>query len=108
MGSYSVRPAQRALLTLEGIEAACRKHFGVGDRAADSVVARFGAIEELRACPAKTEIRVDLRMNPQVESAVAGETIRRYNHFLEEITGYSAKERAQRARKAALAAKSSG
>ncbi len=108
MGSYSVRPAQRALLTLEQIEASCRKHFGVGNRVGDSVVARFGAIDELRLRPAKTEIQVDLRMNPQVESAVAGETIRRYNHFLEEVTGYSAKERAQRARKAALAAKGSG
>ncbi len=43
-------------------------------------------------------------MNPKVPEEVARETIARYNRFLEEATGFSAKERAKRLRKSATAA----
>jgi len=42
-----------------------------------------------------------VRTNPRVDEAVARESIARYNRFLEEVTGYSSKERARRLRKSA-------
>ena len=104
MGTYGVRPALRAQLTLARVEEVCRLHFDGGARAGDSVVVKYGAIDELKVRPNKTELIVELRMNPKVDPAVAGETVRRYNRFLEELTGYTAKERAKRAQRAARAA----
>lgn len=80
----------------------------MAERTADSVTARYGAIDSLTARPGKGELLVELRMNPQVPNDVAAETIRRYNRFLETLTGYSAKERAKKAQKAAKGAGSTG
>lgn len=80
----------------------------MAERAADSVTARYGAIDSLTVRPGKGELLVELRMNPQVPNDVAAETIRRYNRFLETLTGYSAKERAKKAQKAAKGAGSTG
>lgn len=80
----------------------------MAERATDSVTARYGAIDSLTVRPGKGELLVELRMNPQVPNDVAAETIRRYNRFLETLTGYSAKERAKKAQKAAKGAGSTG
>jgi len=47
-------------------------------------------------------------MNPKVPNDVAAETVRRYNRFLETLTGYTAKERAKKSQKAAKAAAAAG
>ncbi|MCI4348369.1 MAG: DUF5611 family protein [Thermoplasmata archaeon] len=108
MGSYSVRPAVRAQLTLDNIVAACEAEFGVAERSADAVSSRYGAIDSLVARPGKGELLVELRMNRKVANEVAGETVRRYNRFLETLTGYTSKERAKKAQKAAKAAATAG
>lgn len=104
MGSYSVRPAVRAQLTLDRIATVCRQEFGTAERSADSVTARFGAIDSLIVRAGKGEILVELQMNSAVPNDVAADTIRRYNRFLEALTGYTAKERAKKAQQAAKAA----
>jgi hypothetical protein len=108
VGSYSVRPAARAQLTLDRIAETCQAEFGVAERSSDAVTSRYGAIDSLVARPGKGEILVELRMNPKVPNEVAAETVRRYNRFLETLTGYTAKERAKKAQKAAKAADSKG
>jgi len=108
VGIYSVRPAVRAQLTLERIAAVCETEFGVAERSADSVVSRYGAIDSLTARPGKGGLLVELRMNPKVATDVAAETVRRYNRFLESLTGYTSKERAKKAQKAAKAGAPAG
>lgn len=103
MGVYIVKPALRADLTLDRLLATCQQEFGDGERAEDSVTAHYGAIDGLTARIGKGELQIDLRMNPKVAPEVAAETIRRYNRFLETLTGYTAKERAKKAQKAAKA-----
>jgi hypothetical protein len=103
-----VRPAARAQLTLDRIAATCQEEFGTADRAADAVTTRYGAIDSLTVRPGKGELLVDLQMNPSVPNDVAAETIRRYNRFLETLTGYTAKERAKKAQKAAKRAAPTG
>lgn len=61
----------------------------------------YGALAGMKVWADGKELAVEVTMNPKVEEAVAQETIRRYNRFLEDVTGYSAKERASRLRKAA-------
>ena len=108
MGSYSVRPAARAGLTLEKIAQTCQAEFGVANRSADAVTTQYGAVESLTVRPGKGELIVELRMNPNVSNEVAAETVRRYNRFLETLTGYTAKERAKKAQKAAKSAAKEG
>ncbi len=101
MQSYPVRATHRRNLELAAIAGIARSHFDSAEVGPTDVIARYGAIEELRARPDGRALAIDLRMNPKVEEAVARETIARYNRFLEEITGYNSKERARRLRKSA-------
>jgi hypothetical protein len=96
---YPMRASARSELDLERLETLCRTHFDDARRDGEAVVSRYGAIEEIRAWPSGKELAVDMRMNAKVDEAVARETIRRYNQFLEDATGFSAKERAKRLRK---------
>ncbi len=101
MQRYPVRQSHRASLAGPSLETIARRHFDGIDRDGEVVRARWGAIERIEMAAEGRELRVDVEMNPKVEEAVAAETIRRYNAFLEEATGYSSKERAKRLRKAA-------
>lgn len=103
MQKYPVRPSHRRNLEPAALAAITRSHFD--DTAIDgpAVTARWGAIERLSARPDGRELAIDLTMNPKVPEGVAAETIARYNRFLEEATGYGAKERARRLRKAVTA-----
>jgi hypothetical protein len=98
---YPVKASHRVNLVPERLEELCRVHFGAADRADGRVATHYGAISSLRAWGEGREIAVELTMDPKVDEIVAGETIRRYNRFLEETTGYSSKERAKRLRKTA-------
>lgn len=103
-----MRPSVRAQLTLDRIATVCQEEFGVAERTQESVSSRFGAIDSLTVRPGKGEIQVELQMNSKVANEVAADTIRRYNRFLEALTGYTAKERAKKAQQAAKAAAGKG
>jgi hypothetical protein len=98
---YPVRPTHRKNLDAAPLLAIARTHFGVAESDGSAVTARWGALERLSVRGENKELVVDLTMNPKVDVGVAAETIARYNRFLEETTGYSAKERAKRLRKSA-------
>jgi len=99
--TYPVRPTHRKNLELAVIGAIARKHFATAEVRPADVRASFGALEELLARPDGKALAVEVRMNPKVDTTVAAETVGRYNRFLEELTGYSSKERAKRLRKSA-------
>jgi hypothetical protein len=100
---YPVRTRERGNLNPVALERILRNHFGSATVDGDTVSAAYGAIETLKARAQGRELAVELRMNPKVPDEVARETIARYNRFLEEVTGFSAKERAKRLRKSAPA-----
>jgi hypothetical protein len=99
MQEYPVRATHRKGLTPESLVAACGRHFEGAAIEGDAVVAHWGAIEKLSTRAAGKSLGVELKMNPKVEESVARETIRRYNDFLQDATGFNAKERAKRLRK---------
>ena len=101
MQTYPVRTTHRKNLTLGAIGELARRHLGNVEVGPTEVHASFGAIERLVARPEGRGLALEVRTNPKVEEAVARETIARYNRFLEELTGFSAKERAKRLRKSA-------
>lgn len=101
MQTYPVRADHRRLLELDNLAEIARHHFENVTSLPTEVTATYGALERLSARPQGRQLEVDVRMNPKVPETVARETISRYNRFLEEATGYSAKERAKRMRKSA-------
>lgn len=104
MQKYPVRTSHRANLQPAALERILGVHFeGVGGTGEERT-ATWGAISHLSVRGEGRELRVDVTMNPKVPDEVARETIARYNRFLEEVTGYTAKERAKRLRKVAGAA----
>ena len=103
MQNYPVRASHRARLNPVDLERVLKTHFSTAERNGDAVSASFGAIERLVVRAAGRELSVDVTMNPKVPEEVARDTIARYNRFLEEATGFSAKERARKLRKAATA-----
>lgn len=96
-----MRTDHRKGLTPESLEEVCRRHFDGVAREGDAVVAYWGAVERLSTRAVGKSLGVELVMNPKVDTSVAQETIRRYNAFLEDATGFNAKERAKRLRKSA-------
>ncbi len=101
---YPVRTSHRANLQPAALERILGAHFeGVGANGEDRT-ATWGAISHLAVRAEGKDLQVDVTMNPKVPDEVARETIARYNRFLEEVTGYTAKERAKRLRKQAGAA----
>ena len=62
----------------------------------------FGALKPLKAkMLSKSELEVLTKSNPDVTTEVASDTIRRYNRFLEAVTGFNSKERKKRLNKKA-------
>ena len=99
MQRYPVRRDHLSGLGPARLEEIARASFGMANREADLVRVNFGALEELTARVSGKELEIGTRMNPKVPPETAAETVRRYNRFLEEATGYSSKERAKRLRK---------
>ena len=96
-----MRASHRKNLELAALGEIARHHFDRVELRPGDVEASYGAIEHLSVRPDGRSLAVDVRTNPRVEEPVARESIARYNRFLEEVTGYSAKERARRLRKSA-------
>jgi hypothetical protein len=99
--TYPVRASHRPHLAPEELERILTTHFLSAERSGDVVSTSFGAIGRLVVRAAGRDLSVEMTMNPKVSADVASDTIARYNRFLEEATGYSAKERARRLRKSA-------
>jgi len=101
MQRYPIRASQRKALTPDALRTVVAAHFEGVSADGAAAVGAFGAVTRLRTWVDGRELAVDVTMNPKVPEAVAAETIRRYNQFLEAATGFSAKERAKRLRKSA-------
>ncbi len=101
MQNYPVRSTHRGNLSLPAIERIARVHFQVVTVEAGAVTVSDGAIERLTVKPEGRTLQVEVRSNPKVGNDVAAATVAKYNRFLEETTGFTAKERARRLRKSA-------
>jgi len=79
--------------TSERLEEMLRKHFNGFETDGDSYVVRnFGAIEELRLKLENKKLYAESKTK-LTDDETAMKTLKTYNKFLEELTGYTAKER---------------
>ena len=79
--------------TQERLEEMIVKYFGGFKKDGDICVVRYKAIEEMKLWLDGKILKVESRTNPNVDDAAALETLKIYNRFLDELTGYTAKER---------------
>jgi len=91
MRKYRFKRGYKA--TPERLEEMIVKYFGNFEKDGDVYVIRYKAIEELRLWFDGKFLCAESKTNPRVDDRVAIETLRTYNKFLEELTGYTAKER---------------
>ncbi len=79
--------------TPERLEEMLEKHFGGFERDGELYIVRnFGAIEELRLKLENKRLYAESKTR-MVDDETSMKTIKTYNKFLEEFTGYTAKER---------------
>jgi len=81
------------------LEELIKKYFGDYKKEGKVYVVKFGAMEELRVWIENEKLYAETKTNPKVPDEVAIQTIKTYNKFLEELTGYTAKERAKMMKK---------
>ncbi|NHW24206.1 MAG: DUF5611 family protein [Archaeoglobales archaeon] len=91
MREYKIKKGYEA--SNSRLEEILRKYFGNFSFESDYYVVRnFGGIEELRAKVERRILLVETKTK-LVDDETALKTLKTYNGFLEEFTGYSAKER---------------
>ncbi|MEM0351226.1 MAG: DUF5611 family protein, partial [Archaeoglobaceae archaeon] len=84
---------------IERLEEMLKKHFGNFEKIDDFyVVKNFGGIEEMKAKINGKVLLVETKTRI-VDDETAVMTLKTYNKFLEELTGYTAKERQKMLRK---------
>jgi hypothetical protein len=83
----------------DGLRSLLEDHFDTSVAVDDDGwhLVEFGALKPLRVkMHSKTELEVLTEANPEAPPDVASETIRRFNRFLEDATGFNSKQRSKR------------
>lgn len=92
------------LINIEGdkLENMMAERFGNCKKVDDTFITSYGAMKELRVkIIDKSTISIETESDTGVSSELAMETIRRFNLFLEQVTGFTSKQRRDRLNKKA-------
>ncbi len=103
MRAYELRRGWAKKLAGGSLKEVAASALGSATEEGGKVVASFGACTRLTAWTDGKSLFVDTEMKTGVADDVARGTITAFNTFLEQATGYSAKERAKRAQQSAKA-----
>jgi len=103
MRAYELKRGWAKNIAGGGLKALAAAAFGSAAEEGGKVTASFGAISKLTAWTDGKSLFVDTEMNPGVADDVARSTITAFNGFLEQATGFDAKQRAKRAQQSAKA-----
>lgn len=97
MRDYKFKRGYKA--SKERLEEMLEKHFGSFEVEGEFYIVRnFGGIEEMKLKLSDKKLLVETKTRV-VDDETALKTIKTYNRFLEELTGYTAKERQKMLRK---------
>ncbi len=99
---YDIKKGQASLLEGDGLKSIMEEVFGKAEEKQGLLVTSYGALSSIEAkVLSKNTLMVNTTSNPNVDNAIASETIRRYNTFLERATGFNSKQRRDRLQKKA-------
>ena len=103
---YDIKRGHFKILDNGGLEDLICDIFGDVNEEGGTLVATYGAMKELRVrIIDKGTISVETVSNPDISDEVALDTIRKFNRFLESVTGFNSKQRKDRLNKKAKAGK---
>ena len=101
MRDYELRRGVSKTLEGDGLRAVAAGVFGSATVDGGKVLVSYGALDRMVTWTDGKKLFVDMTMKPGVPDDVATSTIKAYNQFIEQATGYSAKERGKRTQAAA-------
>jgi len=102
MQDYDIKRGHQKTLEGGGLKAMMKEIFGNVKEEGGMLISNYGALDRLTVgWDGKNALKVETVMNPKVDTALAGDTIKAYNKFLEAATGMSSKERGKRLQKKA-------
>ncbi|HLB67141.1 MAG TPA: DUF5611 family protein [Thermoplasmata archaeon] len=101
MQSYELKRGLGKRIEGGNLKALVASIFGAAEESGGKILAQYGALEKLATWTDGKSLFVDTLMDPRVGDDVARSTIAKYNRFLEQATGYTAKERSKRAQEKA-------
>jgi hypothetical protein len=78
-----------------------RETFGNAEKEEEKISASFGALERIVVWTDGKKLFIDTNMNTGVSNEIASQTISAFNKFLENATGFNAKQRAKKAKDSA-------
>jgi hypothetical protein len=101
MREYEIKRGHSKKIEGEQLPALMREVFGACEKRGDAYVTKYGALANIsvQVKDAKTLI-IDTLSDTTASNEAAGETIKRFNTFLERVTGFTTKQRAKRAQEA--------
>ncbi len=101
MRDYEVKRKSKKLLEGEGLKKIMAKYFQNIGEDGDAITGSYGAMKKIAVRYDGKKLWVETETDPSASDNIALDTIRTYNRFLEEATGYTAKERKKLANKMA-------
>ena len=101
MREYELRRGVAKDLEGDGLRKIATDAFGGAVMEGNQVIVSFGAIDKMVAWTDGKKLFVDTTMKTSAPDQMATQTIKAFNTFLEQATGYSAKERSKKAQEAA-------
>jgi hypothetical protein len=101
MREYDLRRGLGKSLEGDGLRRIAAERFGDARTDGTRVIVSYGALEKLVAWTDGKKLFVDTTMRTGVADSIATDTIKAFNAFLEQATGFTAKERSKRAKDAA-------
>jgi hypothetical protein len=85
----------------DGLFMIAKEVFGNAEKRGEKVIVTYGALAPLEAEYNGKELLISTTMKKDVDPETASNTIKMYNKFLENATGYTSKERAKKLQKKA-------
>ena len=101
MRHYAMKRGHKDNLQADKLRTLVSGSFGDCTEEEGTFRASFGALKSISVWTDGKDLIVDTEMDASVADDVALETIRRFNTFLQDTTGYTSKERKKRAEKEA-------
>ena len=101
MRDYPVKRTVKKKLAGDGLKEIMERHFEGVKEEGDEITAHYGAMKSIKAKYDGKKLWVETDTDASASDELALDTVRVYNRFLEEATGYTAKERKKLANKAA-------
>jgi len=97
MTEYPIKRGHFRNIEGENIKRIVRDTFGSVDEKNGRLISGYGAIKHVSiGVKGKTRIDINLEMDTTVSDDVATDTRKVWNKFLQEVTGYTSKERAKK------------